>query len=358
MSRQKDTRVQAAAAALRDFVDEHLATSKIEMEAKLIDVFFQNPPFEPHHLHDATRMLLRSGEIVRVEASTRGGRKPPILLKADAKGRSREQSDRAARKRLLMSRYYSYVEGAKGRESSLAGPAGEIAFHTALVTANVGTHLSRLNRGRPTLESVMDQPVPVGPLDNGFVLQRLDSRGRPIGPWGVQVLVEVKNIREWIYPRTQELYQVLRKAALIQRANPTESFLPMLSCRRAHTTTNFMAKDFGFFVIDSRRQYLPSNHAFIDPQHLDEIRNELGLVDLVQGHEQENLGRLVAGLHALQRKYDVPVAVDRWKAHCANDLVVDAFEVLADQRTSNRRRDETLALLREEARSMGGRVGW
>lgn len=329
-----------------------------EEPAKLIDPFFKNPPFEPHHLHNAIQMLLKSDRIRRVEEATRGGRRPPILLHTDVAGRLREQQDAAARKRLLMSRYYSYVEGSKGRESSLAGPAGEMAFHSALVAANVGTHLSTLVRNRPALASVKGLPVPVGPLDNGFVLQRLDTHGQPTGPWGVQVLVEVKNIREWIYPRTQELYQVLRKAALIQRANPADSFVPMLVCRRAHPTTNFMAKDLGFFVIDSRRQFLPPTHALIDPAHLDELRGELGLADLVQGWEESTLGRLVAGLKALQKTYDVALANDRWKLTSSDDAIIDAFQVLASQQTSNRKRDSTLAHLRVLVRAHGGRVGW
>lgn len=358
MNDLRDERVFSAVAALRAFMNEHLAASKIELEAKLIDVHFGWPPFEPHHLHNAIRYLAARDELTRVEEPTRGGRRPPLLLSADTTGRSREQSDVAARKRLLMSRYYSYVEGSKGRESSLAGPAGEIAFHTALLSANVGTPMSTLTRGRPSLDTVMSRPVPIGPLDNGFVLQRFDTTGQPVGPWGVQVLVEVKNIREWIYPRTQELYQVLLKAALIKRAHPEALVLPMLVCRRAHVTTNFMAKDLGFFVIHARRQFLPSNHTLINNDHLGEVRAELGLADLVQGLEESSLKLLKGGLRALQRSYDVEEACERWGRFSSSDAILRCFEVLASERTYNRARDETLAELRQEVKALGASAGW
>ena len=45
--------VDAAATALRDFMDENLAASKIELEAKLIESYFETP-FEPDHLHGAS----------------------------------------------------------------------------------------------------------------------------------------------------------------------------------------------------------------------------------------------------------------------------------------------------------------
>jgi len=359
MNDARDSRVFAAVDAVRSFMDAHLAASKIELEAKLIDAYFDHPPFEPAHLHSATQYLMKSGEIERVVEPTRGGRRPPIFVTTKTQSRSRAVTDAASRKRLLMSRYYSYVEGGKGPDASLAGPAGERAFHAALVSANVGTILSSSTRGRPSLDIVMGTNVPVGPLDNGFVLQKIDRNlQRPIGPWGVQVLVEVKNIREWIYPRTQELYQVLIKTALIQRAHPGESFLPLISCRRRHQTTNFMAKSLGFFVVEARKQFLPDDHSAITPDHVLELRRELGLADLVQGTNETDIQRMVNGLRALQTKYDVELALERWKLLAQSDKAIALFRGLGDESTPNRKRDALLADLRELVNDLGLPVSW
>jgi hypothetical protein len=87
------------------------------------------------------------------------------------------------------------------------------------------------------------------------------------------VLIEVKNIREWIYPGTAELHQLLDKAARIQQLHPTRRLLPVLVCRRAHTITARMGEHLGFYVISTKRQYVPPS---IVGTELDEVRDELG----------------------------------------------------------------------------------
>ena len=304
--------VHAATAALREFMNENLAASKIELEAKLIDSHLGNPPFEPAHLHDARKALLHTREIRIDKTRTRGGGTPPILVTTDTDRRSRKVNDATARKRLLMSRYYSYVRGSEESGGSLAGPAGELAFQAALTRANVGVGIATIRNGLPSVPRVLDQDVPTGPLDNAFILQRLVPQTlAPTGPFGVYVLVEVKNIREWVYPRTQELYQVLMKSAELQYAHQDADILPVLVCRKAHVTTMFMAKELGFFVIQAGRQYLPES-SLIDPQLLEEMTLELGISDLVQG--TDSTAKIENRLKTLQQYFDVQGALDAWKS--------------------------------------------
>jgi hypothetical protein len=115
-----------------------------------------------------------------------------------------------------------------------------------------------------------------GPLDAAAHYLVRDSDGIPGNV--ITVPIEVKNLRDWIYPSSREQYQLLSKAALIQDARPTRLISPVLVCRRAHITTMRMAKELGFFVIPINRQYVHQ----VEEDALIELRAELGLIDLVQ----------------------------------------------------------------------------
>jgi hypothetical protein len=353
---KRDIRVLAAISSLREFMDDNLAASKIELEAKLIDAHFDHPPFEPAHLHDARKYLVSKGELIIDRSTTRGGGSPPILLTTDRNNRSRKVDDAAARKRLLMSRYYSYVQGGEDARSSLAGPAGELAFQAALTRASVGASIASLTRGMPSLPRVFGEDVPIGPMDNGFILQPLDKTTlTAIPPYGIHVLVEVKNVREWIYPRTQELYQLLAKSARVQHAHPDQKVLPLLVCRKAHITTTFMAKELGFFVIQAGRQYLPES-SLIDPSALAEMTNELGISDIVQGTESTT--QIENKLRTLQRYFDLETATASWQSNSESADFRDFSQTLYDETISNELRDSTLNDLRTWAKEDRDSLGW
>jgi len=122
------------------------------------------------------------------------------------------------------------------------------------------------------------KPVPGGPLDNAAYLMLTDTQGRPTGV--VTVLIEVKNVRHWIYPDSAELYDLLDKAARLQIANAGHPFVPVLVCRRAHSTTFEMALQLGFFVIATRAQFL-LNVQGVNLAHVQQVDQELGFHDMV-----------------------------------------------------------------------------
>ena len=355
-SAAREPHVLSAITELREFMHVNLAASKIELEAKLIDSHLGRPPFEPAHLHDARMHLMNRGEIIIDRTRTRGGGSPPILVTTDRNNRARRVDDTTARKRLLMSRYYSYVQGSEGGGASLAGPAGELAFQAALTRASVGASIATFTRGMPSVPRLFATDVPTGPLDNGFILQPLDPVTlAPVEPYGVYALVEVKNIREWVYPRTQELYQVLMKASEIQHAHPEANILPILVCRKAHVTTKFMAKKLGFFVIEAERQYLPES-SLIDPDAFVEMTSELGIADLVQGTTSTN--KTENRLHTIQRYFDVKTSIDTWKARSSELDFRQYLNTLFDDELPNKDRDNTLHKLRELVMNGQEGAGW
>lgn len=353
---KRSHRLEIARSTIADYLDTNLAASRVELEAKLIDSHLGNPPFEPTHLHDALRLLLRAGTIRVDHTTTRGGSAPPIIVITASANRSRRIKDAMARKRLVMSRYYSYVQGGVDAGESLAGPAGERAFDAALGRARIGASIATLFRDLPSVPVVFGDPVPLGPLDNGFVISPLDSTTKaPKGPYGVTAVVEVKNIRQWVYPRTQELYQLLVKGSEIQAAHPEHPVLPVLVCRRAHFTTRKMAKDLGFFVIEARRQYLPES-SLIEAPLLEELRLELGIADLVQG--TDSTAQTEKKLVTLQQFYDLETATRRWSDFSDDPELRQCFYILHNDEISSTAREETLNRVRRIVQGDADQFSW
>jgi hypothetical protein len=342
----------SAVNALRIFAARELAFAEFEAVAKLIEAHFDSDPFQPHHLTAAKNYLLESGELSAEAASTRGGRAVPLLLSTSPPTRA-SLEEAAGRKRLLVGRYYGWTQGTSTTGEGLSGVAGEMAAHGAISRAGVGTSLASTFRDRPRVSRLLGVDVPTGPLDNALMLQPLTLELLPRPPYGVLVPIEVKNIREWVYPHTKELYQLLDKSVELQRRLSDRPMIPLLICRKAHVTTTFMAKALGFFVVDAHRHFFPV-HSRIDVSRFDELRKELGLSDLTQDLSQT--GRVEAGLRALQRKYDVEEAAARWHALSSIDAFADLIGEL--RAADGSARDQLMLELRSLTESLGYRQGW
>lgn len=81
----------------------------------------------------------------------------------------------------------------------------------------------------------------------------------------VPVGVEVKNIREWIYPESQELWQAIRAATEL-------NCIPVLVTRRVHFATGRFCRSVGMAVCETQRQYF-APELRDDPRLLDVYRN-------------------------------------------------------------------------------------
>ncbi len=173
---------------------------------------------------------------------------------------------------MLYARYLGWVE------AQFIGRAGERVTHASLLAAApAGYRLVQPGGGE--IRQLFGSPVPRGPLDNAAYLQLVDANHRPVG--SAVLPVEVKNIRKWVYPDSNELYDILDKAAHLQLSEPTLRFTPVLVCRRAHYTTFRMALDLGFFVAETRAQFIQPV-AKVDPSALAEVSAELAFQDLAR----------------------------------------------------------------------------
>lgn len=268
----------AADTILALLAEQHAVTSR-EIEARISE--------QPHpgaggdridaiHVTNALRNLASERAIVKTIAPSRGGAPSGIWHLPAVTSRI----DKAAqRKRLLDVRYRGWAQGTSTK-SSLIGPAGEAAVDQALNASAPTVGYQLLPKSRGHLTTVHGIAVPGGPLDNAANLTNYD-KGAPAAH--ATLLIEVKNVREHVYPPSAELHQLLHKSAQLQALMPTANLLPVLVCRWAHYTTGVMAAQCGFLLADQRRgtrQWVTNAPSRATQQKLDEVRTELGFLDL------------------------------------------------------------------------------
>jgi hypothetical protein len=167
----------------------------------------------------------------------------------------------------------------------------------------------------------------------------------------ITVLVEVKSIREWIYPTSSELYQVLHKCVLLKQAHPDMPIVPILVCRRAHKTTFFMAKQLGFVVIEMEAQFVGTT---VEEHELLEVRNGLAFGDLYRGYGPSLRVRDRLRDHLRPHMEDFAAT---WTATTLDPDLPDLLGKLR-RRLSTRQRAALINQVRNANRANGQMGGW
>ncbi|WP_123737493.1 MULTISPECIES: hypothetical protein [unclassified Rathayibacter] len=314
-----------AVECLRDFLDSERAFVVPELEAKLADQRWgEFPAINPHHLTTARLALQRSGEISVQREQTRG---KGWITTYSATSRVKEAARRAARKRLLYSRYLGWTRETSDWNPAPIPAALERVIHVSLTAA--APHGYRLLApGGGEVRSIFGERVPGGPVDNAAFHTALQENGLP----GATTLVpiEAKNIRAWVYPRTQELFQLLDKSASLHERHPEVPITPVFVCRRLQATTAWMAQQMGFHVIETKTQYVrPVVIEKDDDAHrkFDEVNNELGFN--LTAHESEVAPMVSQFAKTLPRRMEV--ASERWAVVADHPRVPDLLAQLRDE---------------------------
>ena len=209
--------VELAIDAMLELVSQEHAVVWHEIEAKLAEQAHRNSPrgYNPHVLTNARNHLIATGQIEAVTGRARGGREITVYGLANRRQLRRETKFDvvAARKRLLETRYLGWAEGSA--RARVIGDAGELVTHRSLhAAAASGYRIVNPTHRLGNVEILFNRPVPGGSLDNAAHLI-VDT---PHGESVVTVVIEVKNLRAWLYPRAEEIYQLLDKAAQLQIA--------------------------------------------------------------------------------------------------------------------------------------------
>lgn len=328
-------------------LDDELAVVKPEAIARLAEGYYRGDTrnIDPHVTGRALQQLERDGVILTTPAvPTRGGASVATIQPADQRRRRTAIEQAASRKRLLYGRYLGWATGTERHPHGLIGPAGETAVRRAIIES---TALQPAAPDAGPVSKILDVRLN-GAADSGGFMNPLIN-GLPQPP--VTVLIEVKSIREWIYPDSSELYQVLHKCVLLKRAHPTVPVVPILVCRRAQQTAFYMAKQLGFIVIEMGAQFVGST---VTEEQLLEVRNELGFGDLYLGTGPAR--RVRDRLRAQLGPYITEFA-DTW-TQTINDPEIPGMLSRLRHRITRYERAELLNELRNANRANGHRGGW
>jgi len=162
------------------------------------------------------------------------------------------------------------------------------------------------------------------------------------------VLVEVKNIRSWLYPHSQEVYQLLSKAAGLQAHDPSLDVVPVMVCRRANRRIYAMAQHLGFFVIQAEQQ--PTGLTEGEGNALMEVRQELGYQDLRLG--KDVVANVSKGFVSVHQSW--PGFADRWRNLAQDQDAVAAIDALAVRRVPGPTRTSLKHVLGTRVRLVNG----
>jgi hypothetical protein len=337
--------VQLAEQNVFQLVDQALAVPHLEVHARLWDTGTPVPGatrdvhFFPHILDEAINNLVSTGSIQYVTHQTKGAASADLLIPGDTRLRTTAIAAATRRKAMLYARFMRYSDtfGAAGEAVVRGSLADAMQFGYAPMTpAPLFGEVARVGNA---------DRLP-GALDSGaWLLTTSLMTGLPLPAHAL--LVEVKNRRMTLYPRHNEVHQLLAKAALVQQQHPGLGIVPLLVCRRGHDRLFWMAKDLGFLVHAAKAQFLtlPKNTT---EQHVEQLRGELGLTDL-KLVTATNPPRIVNLFVATIPKQAVATAL-RW-ADVGSQLAPH-FDRLRRENLSDSDRSEALAKLRDEAEGL------
>jgi len=150
------------------------------------------------------------------------------------------------------------------RNPQACGKALERVVHTAATQAGIYTVL-----GTP------ENPPAQGFAINGYVLEReCDHILIPRDFSGAKLIVEDKNLREWLHPSAEEVWGVIGKALRIPHA------LPVVICRRMHYVGFPVFRRIGMLSWQVYKQFFSPAH--VSEAELDPFRNRdlLGFADI------------------------------------------------------------------------------
>lgn len=356
MATAEEWRTLAAEQIVALLKSEHAVTQP-EMEAKISDPLPVRGPrgAQPHHLTTARQRLLAAGQIASGGEVTRGGRSVRTYHLAGGPVKVRVRA--AARKRLLHTRFLSWTATDGEIKPSPISALEKVVQESLSASAPYGYRLLRPAGGGEVI-TLLGESVPGGGLDNAAFYTPVSDRGIPMDP--ITTVIEVKNVRQWIYPSTQELYQLLDKAAQLQLLHPDSRFQPVLVCRRVHSWTGQMAKQMGFYVVGTWRQYLrpivggdPDEPDSVERRLFDEVNEELAY----------NLELHEAAVDPLINHFTtliperMPEGPDRWKLMAEHLSIPTLLRTLRDDAISGDDRKAALTALAEAADEVTGETG-
>jgi len=203
----------------------HKALSQRELEARLSDfVRPGTPAVEPHHITNI------KDELHLIEASAE-----PVPFYTRRKMRKDLYLPLLQEKQAL---YRGFLEITA--QDTCGSVAERVVFQSLQAASNLALKPHRLGNVRE-----INGRTTQGSLDS-YAYVTLSGQG--LQRHAVPIGIEVKNIREWVYPESSELWQALRAAVELE-------CVPILVTRRIHITTGRFCKSIGMLAHETQKQY-------------------------------------------------------------------------------------------------------
>lgn len=245
-----------AAKRLNNLLKKHHVCSTREMEARLSD-FGTNllPPVHPHHLTTARKML----NLQVVSTNPRPLYSLPNISISSI-------SSHIARKELLNDAFINHFT----KEELCGDVAERIIFNSMCLALNLSIEPHNLGN-----VSQIGSRTTNKPLDTYALLPFTDN----IGQRNVSVLgIEIKNIREWIYPESVEIWKALKSCVDLD-------CIPIIISRAFHYTAFTFFRDIGAFGHKTKHQYF-STKLWKHPLY-SAVKKELYFRDMVLWKEDK-----------------------------------------------------------------------
>jgi hypothetical protein len=315
-----------------------------------------NPRFDLHVVRRARRVLLLQGDLVELSATFPSGREVKALVYGPAyrdRGRQTETIKEAARKRRLYHTYLSWTHD--------PSKCGAIAERIVLASMKEAQGLYGVPRSPGNVRAIEGQAIEGGKTLDATAVAVVDlekpTRGGP--PPAIPIGVEVKNVRQALYPTSTEVWDLLTKVATFP------DVVPILICRLAQITLFRMFADIGAATLYTQRQFFSAS---IPRERFERVTDELGFSDALRVEDPDRRRPAIVGFFEKSiraPRVEEPAdprpllvrARERWER--ASEIVGN-YSDLAENLEDEQDRDALFAEFRSEIDSAGLRAvaGW
>lgn len=230
MSAARDARIAIGKRRLKNILRDRLYANQRQLESKISEAGPDHQRVDPHLISVALKDLLAEGQISVQQGPQ--GTKFFTLPTFDA-----AHPDDAARK-ILIDEVYSRFH-AITKQRPLCGDALETVIRGSF--SDAGGYLEFGSRSNPVMNFGSIQ-LP-GELDSVQLLSN------PV----LLIVVEAKNLREWIYPEKEEVWGLINKALLLVDA--PMPVVPFFVARKIPYYSRLVFKELGVLGFEMRKQY-------------------------------------------------------------------------------------------------------
>ena len=299
---------------LHALLKKHQVCSTREMEARLTDFGSNlNPRVEPHHLTTA-REMLKLNIVSEKYAPLYSLPNTPLT----------SISPIIARKELLHEAFRNFT-----KDQFCGDVAEKIVFASMEKALNLSIEPHTLGQ----VSQIGDLKT-TNPLDTYALLPFTDITGkRQVAIIGI----EIKNIREWIYPQSIEIWKALKACIDLDCT-------PIIISRAFHYTTMTFFRDIGVFGFETRKQYL-SSKLWKEPLYTP-LKKELYFRDMILWKEDKPDPKVTRFFSDLLPRY-ISRTVSTFE-HNKHLIAQYAQGPLHDEKTNISNRSKLMSQFRED----------